>query len=144
MLHVDYNPYITFKLSCVVNFVNACLSMASPIDNTYVPVKLLPSYANLKTATLTFKSSFKDTQFTEHTAAASSSVAASQSTPGSSVVEGLIHNISQAPGVSERPTSRPVNKRKRFSRKDPSGKSDGTTTGGMKRGEKYVCDKCGW
>ena len=65
---ISARMYTEFKLSCVANLVNACLSMTSPIDNTYVPVKLLPSYANLKTAMLTFKSSFKDTQFTEHTA----------------------------------------------------------------------------
>ena len=38
----------------------------------------------------------------------------------------------------------PVSKRKRFLRKDPSGKSGGTTTrSDEKRRKVYVCDECG-
>ena len=135
--------YTEFKLSCVAKLVDACLSMASPIDTTYVPVKLLPTYANLKTAMVTFRSSFKDTQFTEHTAAltaaaaaSSSSVAASQSTAGSSGIKGPTHDVSQTPGISEPPSSRPVSGKKRFSRKDPSGKSGGPTTRRDEKGRK--------
>ena len=133
--------YTEFKLSCVAKLVDACLNMSSGVDTTYVPVKLLPQYANLKTSMLTFRSSFKDTQFTEHTAALTAGSGSSSSCGAS--LEGPIHNVSQASSVSV-PLPSSTTRRKIFSRKDPSGKYRDPTTVRDDKGRKmYVCQECG-
>ena len=141
--------YTEFKLSCVAKLVDACLSLASPVDTNFVPVNLLPAYANLKTSMVQFRSSFEETQFTEHTAALTAAGSATssdaQSIPSSSGVEGPLHDLPQAPGISKPSPSRPTKeKRKMFSKKDRSGKFGGVATWRDDKGRKVcVCDQCG-
>lgn len=137
---VSARMYTEFKLSCVAKIAEASLSMASPVEINYVPVNLLPAYS------MQYRYSFKDTHFTEATsaAAATSTASAPPSTTESvvaRVTEGSIHQVPDRSGESVPPPAVPA-KRKRFSRKDPSGKKTRTATNPQGK-RVHVCDICG-
>ena len=47
---ISQTAYTEFKLSCAYQLVKASLNIMRPINTNLMPVTLLPSFANLKTA----------------------------------------------------------------------------------------------
>ena len=142
---ISQTAYNEFKLSCVYQLIKASLNIMRPINPNLVPVTLLPKFANLKTAMRDYNSAFEATKFAHTTPAGTEAAGGQPSSSQGRYLEGPIHEVPNVSSVPESLPSQPATKKKRFRRKDPSGKVPSTpSTQKDSKGKKtYVCAQCG-